>query len=77
MPLVINLRQDPFERFPSESMMYMEWVGQKLWVFMPAQMVVGQFLQSFQEFPPSQKPGTFGVAKALEALQSGATGAGK
>jgi arylsulfatase A-like enzyme len=77
MPLVINLRQDPFERFPSESMMYMEWVGRKLWAFMPTQMVVGQFLQSFQEFPPSQKSGTFGVAKALEALQSGKAGAGK
>jgi arylsulfatase len=77
MPLVINLRQDPFERFPSESMMYMEWVGQKLWVFMPAQLVVGQFLQSFQEYPPSQKSGTLGVAKALEALQSGKAGAGK
>jgi arylsulfatase len=77
MPLVINLRQDPFERFPSESMMYMEWYGQKLWVFMPAQVVVGNFLQSFEEFPPSQKSGTFGIGKALETLQSGAIGTGR
>jgi arylsulfatase len=44
---------------------------------MPAQAVVGQFLQSFREFPPSQKPGTFSVGEALEALQSGAAGPGK
>jgi arylsulfatase len=77
MPLVVNLRQDPFERFPSESMNYMGWVGQKLWAFMPAQMIVGQFLQSFKEYPPSQKSGTFGVSQALEALQAGASGSGK
>jgi arylsulfatase len=76
MPLVVNLRQDPFERFPSESMMYMEWVGQKLWAFMPAQMVVGKFLASFREFPPSQRPGSFGVSEALEAIQAGAAGRG-
>ncbi len=61
MPQVINLRQDPFERFPSESLMYFRWFGDKLWTFVPAQMIVGQFLQTFKEFPPSQKSGSFSV----------------
>jgi arylsulfatase len=69
MPFVVNLRQDPFERFPSESMMYLGWMQDKLWAFMPAQVVVGQFLQSFQEFPPSQKSGSFGIGQALDAIQ--------
>ena len=27
MPFVVNLRQDPFERYPTESLMYMEWMS--------------------------------------------------
>jgi arylsulfatase len=76
MPTVVNLREDPFERFPSESMWYMSWMADKLWAFVPAQMVVGQFLESFKEFQPSQKSGSFGIGQVLQALQSGATGSG-
>ena len=43
----------------------------KLWAFMPAQAVVGRFLQSFKEFPPSQKSGSFGIDQALQAIQGG------
>jgi len=70
MPQVINLRQDPFERFPSESLMYFRWFGDKLWTFVPAQMIVGQFLQTFKEFPPSQKSGSFSVDHVLDQLQA-------
>ena len=37
MPSVVNLRQDPFERYPTESLMYMEWMSAKGWAFLPAQ----------------------------------------
>jgi arylsulfatase len=70
MPQVINLRQDPFERFPSESQMYFRWWADKLWAFVPAQMIVGQFLQTFREFPPSQKSGSFSVDQVLDQLTS-------
>jgi arylsulfatase len=70
MPLVINLRQDPFERFSSESGMYFRWGGDKLWIFVPAQSVVGQFISTFKEFPPSQKSGSFSVDQVLEQLQA-------
>jgi len=70
MPEVINLRQDPFERFPSESQMYARWATDKLWLFVPAQGVVGQFIASFREFPPSQKSGSFSVNQVLDQLQS-------
>jgi arylsulfatase len=77
MPFVVNLRQDPFERYPSESMRYLGWMTDKLWAFMPAQVVVGQFLQSFQEFPPSQKSGSFGIGQALDAIQAASQGGGR
>ena len=70
MPYVVNLRQDPYERFMRESKMYFRWYADKLWTFVPAQAVVAQFIGTFKEFPPSQPSATFGPDQALEALSS-------
>ena len=51
-----------------ESKMYFRWWADKLWTFVPAQGVVGQFVGSFKEFPPSQPSATFGPDQALEML---------
>jgi arylsulfatase len=32
----------------------------------PAQVIVGEFLKTFQEFPPRQKPASFSVDQALD-----------
>ena len=77
MPIVINLREDPFERFTFESGMYGRWAADKLWLFVPAQTVVGMFVQSFKEYPPSQKSGSFSVDQVLQALQAGTAGTSK
>jgi arylsulfatase A-like enzyme len=77
VPIVVNLREDPLERFPDESSLYTRWWADKLWTLVPAQAIVGQFLQSFQEFPPSQKSGSMNVSQFLDALQSGESGGGK
>ena len=70
MPVVTNLRMDPFERYRDESLMYFRWFADKLWTFVPAQQIVGQFIASFKEFPPSQKSGSFSMDQVLESLQS-------
>jgi hypothetical protein len=70
MPIVINLRQDPFERFHDESSMYFRWYADKLWTFVPAQKIVGEFLATFKEYPPSQKSGSFSLDNVLQSLQS-------
>ena len=77
VPLVTNLREDPFEKFPDESMMYARWWGDQLWTLVPSAAIVGRFLQTFKEFPPSQASGTFSVQNALKQLQAGASGGGK
>jgi arylsulfatase A-like enzyme len=77
VPLVTNLRQDPWERYQSESMMYARWWGDKLWTLIPASAIVGQFLQTFKEYPPSQGSATFGIEGALKTIQSGSQGGGK
>jgi arylsulfatase A-like enzyme len=77
VPWVTNLRQDPWERYQEQSMMYARWWGAKLWTLIPSQAIVGQFLESFKEYPPSQVSGTFTIEKALAQIQAGASGGGK
>jgi arylsulfatase len=72
MPIVCNLRLDPFERMSGESAMWMRWASDKLWTFVPAQQFVGEFLATFKEFPPSQKSGSFSVDQVLQQLSAGA-----
>jgi hypothetical protein len=35
---------------------------------------VGQWLQSFKEFPPSQKPASFSIDQVMEKLTEGVGG---
>ena len=77
VPIVTNLRQDPWEKYQDQSQMYTRWWGEKLWTLVPASAVVGQFLQTFKEYPPSQVSGTFSIEQALKTIQTGASGAGK
>jgi arylsulfatase A-like enzyme len=77
VPLVTNLRQDPWERYQDQSMMYARWWGDKLWTLVPSAAIVGQFLETFKEYPPSQKSGTFGVEKALQMIEAGGSAGGQ
>ena len=77
VPIVINLRMDPFERFPDQSMSYVQWWGEKLWTLVPAQAIVAKYLNTFIEYPPSQKSGNLGVKQFLDKIQEGASGTGK
>jgi arylsulfatase A-like enzyme len=76
-PIVTNLRQDPWERYQTESMNYGKWWGEKLWTMVPAVQIVGGFLQTFKEFPPSQASGSLTVSQFLEAVTKGASRSGK
>jgi arylsulfatase A-like enzyme len=67
-PKLFDLRSDPFERAEQEAGDYDRWFIEHLFVLVPAQAIVAQHLQSFQEFPPRQKPGSFSVDQAMEML---------
>ena len=77
VPIVTNLREDPFERFNEESLLYARWWGDQLWTLVPSSAIVGRFLATFKEYPPSQASATFSVEKFLQQLQTGASGGGK
>jgi arylsulfatase len=73
MPKIFNLRSDPFERGDEDaSIGYQKWYVDRLFLFVPAQALVGQFLETFKEFPPRQKAASFSIDQALEkARQAG------
>ncbi|MDB4583468.1 arylsulfatase [Draconibacterium sp.] len=67
-PLAINLRADPYE-VSWESALYTRWYGDNMWLFVPAQDIVGKFLATFKDYPPVAG-GTLGVDKVVQSLQS-------
>jgi arylsulfatase A-like enzyme len=74
-PLVTNLRMDPSERAEYEAIGYGRWFADHMFTIAPAAVYVGQWLQSFREFPPRQKPGSFNLDRVMEAVTTGQTGA--
>ena len=76
VPSLYNLRSDPLEK-GDESIFYQKWMADRMFTLVPAQAIVAEFLKTFKEFPPRQKPSSFSVDDALEkARQSEAQLAG-
>jgi arylsulfatase len=71
-PMIGNLRMDPFERAHHEAIGFGRWEFEHMFVIAPAGYYVGKWLQSFKEFPPRQKPGSFSLDRVMEAVQKGA-----
>ena len=70
-PTISNLRMDPFERADHENAMgYQRWYMEHMFVIAPAGAYVGRWLQSFKEFPPRQKPGSFNLDRVMEAVMA-------
>jgi arylsulfatase len=67
-PKLFNVRSDPFERGEYEAGAYDKWFIEHAFVFVPAQSIVGNYLKSFQEFPPRQRPGSFSVDQVMDVL---------
>jgi len=68
--MLTNLRMDPFERANDESANYTLWAAARMFMLAPAAGYVGQWLQSFREFPPRMKPGSFNLDRVMEAVTS-------
>ena len=69
-PIFFDLEIDPFER-GQEGMGYNEWWYRRAFIAVPVQNIVGKTLMSFKDFPPRQKPASFTIDQAMEALTKG------
>ena len=68
VPLIFNLRRDPYERSQVTSNTYYDWLIDRVFLLVPAQEYVGAFLATFQEFPPRQKAASFSLEQVMEQL---------
>jgi arylsulfatase A-like enzyme len=76
LPLVFNLRRDPFEKSQHNSNTYHDWMIDRAYVLIPLQAVASKFLMSMKDFPPSQTPGDWSL-DSLEKQIKGMTTSGK
>ncbi len=70
VPLILNLRRDPYERAPITSNTYYDWLLDRAYLLVPAQDYVGEFLATFKEYPPRQKAASFSLDQVMETLAS-------
>jgi arylsulfatase len=71
VPKMFNLRTDPFERADKTSNTYWDWLIDHVYLVVPAQAYVGQFLQTFREYPQRQKAASFNLDDVLRRMQEG------
>ena len=77
--MIVNLRADPYEKAPHEAELgYMRWYADNMWLFVPVQAKIKQFLMSLKGFPMQEGSslnaaginyGTLKRAAALKRLQ--------
>ncbi|WP_353473893.1 arylsulfatase [Salipiger sp. H15] len=61
LPKMFDLHADPYEEADITSNTYWDWVFQHAYLAAPAAGVVGQFLETFKEYPPAQRPDSFSI----------------
>ena len=73
-PKLFDLLSDPFERADYEAIDYAHWRIEHVFLILPAVAYVGDFLKTFREYPPRQKPGSFNLDAVIQTLQEGGNG---
>ncbi len=68
VPLIFNLRRDPYERAEETSNTYYDWLLDRAYLLVPAQTYVGEFLKTFKEYPPRQKAASFTLDQVMEKM---------
>lgn len=68
VPKLFNLRMDPYERADVVSNQYYDWLVKNDYLPLIASMKAGEFLKTFLEYPPSQRPASFSVDQVQEEV---------
>jgi arylsulfatase len=70
LPLIFNLRRDPYERATITSNTYYDWLLDRVYLMVPAQTYVAEFLATFKQFPPRQKAASFSLDQVIEKMST-------
>ncbi len=70
VPLLFNLRRDPFEKAQHNSNTYNDWFLERVYVLAPMQQLAAKFLSTMKDYPPSQTPGSFNLTKVEAQIKA-------
>ncbi len=70
VPLLFNLRRDPFEKAQHNANTYDDWFLDRVYVLAPMQQLAAKFLMTMKDYPPSQTPGSFNLEKVQKQIES-------
>ncbi len=70
MPLLFNLRQDPYEFAQITSNTYWDWYLDHLFFVVAGQSIVYDHLKTYLEYPPRQTASSFGIDQIIENLEA-------
>jgi len=73
VPLIFNLRRDPYERAQHNSNTYNDWFLDRVFIIFGANAAAVQWLSTFKDYPPSQTPGSFNLDAARKQLEAAAS----
>ena len=73
-PTILNLRIDPYEFAQTTSNTFYDWMFRRIYLLVPAQAGIAEFLGTFKEFPPSQKAASFNLEGVMKKMEEAATG---
>jgi len=73
VPLIFNLRRDPYERAQHNSNTYNDWLLDRVYIVFGANAIATRWLSTFKEYPPSQTPGSFNLDAVRKQLESAAS----
>jgi arylsulfatase len=71
LPKLFDLHADPYERADVTSNTYWDWLMDKEGIAISTTAIVGPFLATFKDFPPSQRAASFTIDQAMEKLKQG------
>ena len=74
VPLLFNLRRDPFERAQHNANVYDDWLLSRVFILAPLNAIAGNFLLSMKDYPPSATPGSFNLANIQKKIEAGMAG---
>jgi len=68
VPLIFNLRRDPFERAQFNSNTYYDWMVNHIFMLYEMQALVASQIDEFTKFPPRQKPASFNLDAVMRQM---------
>ena len=69
-PIVVDLLSDPYENAVDAAAAYENWFMDRAFLILPAVAKVSQYLGTYKDFPPRQRPASFSIDQVIQQLET-------